>query len=57
LQHAQFINRVTKDCYIVLVPAGEDIRSNVGVALVADKLLSRFFKSDRAVIRALRNGI
>ena len=56
LQHAEYIDRVTKDCYVVLVPAGDEIRSKVGVPLVADRLLSRFFVGDRALIKALRDG-
>jgi len=56
LQHAGYIDRVTKDCYVVLVPAGDEIRSKVGVPLVADRLLSRFFVGDRALIKALRDG-
>lgn len=56
LQHAQYINKVTKDCYVVLVPAGDEIRSKVGVPFVADRILSRFFEHDRATIQALRDG-
>src|SRR5262245_53400484 len=55
LQHALYINDVTKDCYVVLVPAGEEIRSRVGVPFIAETLLSRFFSDDRSSIKALRH--
>ena len=56
LQHGKYIPAVTKDCYVVLRPAGEELQESVGLALVADKLLSRFFKADRPLIKALRAG-
>jgi hypothetical protein len=56
LQHAEYIRKVTKDCYVVLRPAGEELRSKVGVPFVADRLLSRFFNGHRSAIKALRNG-
>jgi hypothetical protein len=55
LQHAEFIGEVTGDCYVVLRPAGQNLQSRIGVPFVADKLLSRFFKSDRAMIKALQS--
>lgn len=54
LQHAEFIDEVTDDCYVVLRPAGRNLQSKIGVPFVADKLLSRFFKSDRTMIKALQ---
>ena len=56
LQHAEYIPAVTKDCYVVLVPAGTDFSSKIGVSLIADKILSRFWKQHRAAIKALRDG-
>ena len=56
LQHGEYIPAVTKDCYVVLRPAGEELQEAVGVALVADRLFSRFFKADRPLIKALRAG-
>lgn len=56
LQHAEFIGEVTDDCYVVLRPAGQNLRSKIGVPFVADKLLSRFFKPDRPIIKSLRRG-
>src|SRR5436189_4052826 len=56
LQHGQYIRAVTKDCYVVLRPAGTDLREKIRVPYVADRLLSRFWKSDRAEIKAFSNG-
>jgi hypothetical protein len=56
LQHAKYINKVTRDCYVVLEPAPDELRSKLKVPFVADKLLSRFFERDRAAIKALRDG-
>jgi hypothetical protein len=56
LQHAEYIRSVTKDCYVVLYPASPEIRSEVGVGLVADRLLSRFFEGDRVLIDELQEG-
>jgi hypothetical protein len=56
LQHAQYIDEVTKDCYVVILPADADLMEKVGVSYVADRMLSRYFKEDRAAIRALRAG-
>ena len=54
LQHALYIRRVTKDCYVVLRPADTDLSEKIRVPYVADRLLSRSWKSDRADIKALR---
>ncbi len=56
LQHAEYIRQVTRDCYVVLHPAAPEIQSKVGVPLVADRLLSRFWEPDRVVIKALGDG-
>ena len=56
LQHAKYINKVTRDCYVVLEPAPDELRSKLKVPFVADRLLSRSFEKDRAVIKALRDG-
>jgi hypothetical protein len=56
LQHAQYIDKVTRDCYVVLRPAGGDLLSKSGVPFVAVKLLSRFWEHDRILIKALRDG-
>jgi len=56
LQHAKYIPEVTNDCYVVLYPASQDISSKIGVPFVADNILSRFFKAQRAPIKALRSG-
>jgi hypothetical protein len=56
LQHAEYIPEVTRDCYIVLTPSSPDISSKIGVSFVADRILSRFWKEDRAAIEALRDG-
>jgi hypothetical protein len=55
LQHAAYIDEVTRDCYVVLRPTSVEIQAK-GKSLVADKLLSNFWKPDRAAIKALRNG-
>lgn len=56
LQHAQYIQRVTRDCYVVLLPAGPRLKSQLEVEFVADRILSRFFEDDRPAIRALQDG-
>ena len=56
LQHGQYISKVTRDCYIVLRPAGTDLSEKIRVPYVADRILSRFWKSDRAQIKAFANG-
>ena len=56
LQHALFIDEVTRDCYVVLRPAQGDVLTKVGVPFVADKLLSRFYESHRPIIRNLHHG-
>lgn len=53
LQHAEFVDRVTRDCYVVLEPASEDLRSKVGIEWTALKLLSPILSHDDD-IRALR---
>lgn len=56
LQHAEFTRNVTRDCYVVLEPANQNLQTNIGVPLLAVELLSKFWKPDRAIIRAMRNG-
>ena len=56
LQHAKYINKVTRDCYVVLEPAPDELRSKVRVPFVADRLLSHYIETDRAAIKALRDG-
>ena len=56
IQHGQYISMVTRDCFVILRPAEEEIRTKLGVPFVADRLLSRFFDGDRSAIKALRNG-
>lgn len=55
LQHAEFADRVTRDCHVVLEPASEDLRAKVGVEWTASKLLSPVLGQDDE-IRALRQG-
>jgi hypothetical protein len=55
LQHAEFIDRVTRDCHVVLEPASKDLRSKVGIEWTALKLLSPLLGHDDE-IRALRKG-
>jgi hypothetical protein len=56
LQHAEFIDKVTRDCYVVLRPAGKELQFKIGVPFAAERLLSLLWKPDRAVIKALRDG-
>jgi hypothetical protein len=56
LQHALYVDEVTRDCYVVLHPAGPDLREKVGVPYIANRIFSPFFKGDRATIKALREG-
>ena len=56
LQHAEYISKLTRDCYVVLEPAGDELRSKVGVPFVAYELLFRSLERDRAAIKALRDG-
>ena len=56
LQHAQYISKVTKDCYVVMQPAAEDIERKVGVPFVAIRLLSRSFSGDKSIIDSFHNG-
>jgi hypothetical protein len=56
LQHAQFIDDVTRDCYVILVPAKGEVLANVGAPYVAYRLLSRFYESHRPLIRSLQHG-
>lgn len=56
LQHAQYIQRVTRDCYVVLRPAGRGLKSQLEVEFVADRILSRFFEDHRPAIKALSDG-
>jgi hypothetical protein len=56
LQHAEYIRRVTRDCYVVLRPASTGLQSRLGVEFVADKILSRFFEEHRPAIKALTDG-
>lgn len=57
LQHAFYVDKVTRDCYVVLQPAGDELQSKVGVQFVADKLLFPSSKQDRPSIKAMREGI
>lgn len=54
-QHAEYIPAVTKDCYVVLLPAEDELSAKIGVSLVAERLLSRYWAPDRSIIDALRN--
>jgi hypothetical protein len=56
LQHGQYIPDVTNDCYVVLYPAGTDLREKIQVPFVADRILSRYTRSGRAEIKALLDG-
>lgn len=56
LQHAKYLPEVTNDCYVILHPASHDISTRIGVPYVADKILSRYFKGQKASIKALRSG-
>jgi hypothetical protein len=56
LEHASYIDKVTRDCYVILHPASPDIQSKIGVPFVAKKLLSNFIESHRAEIKALRKS-
>lgn len=56
LQHAQFIDDVTRDCFVVLRPAKGNLLTKVGVPFVADKLLSRFYESHRPIIKNLQHA-
>lgn len=53
LEHASYIAKATRDCYVILHPASPDIQSNIGVPFVGKKLLSTFIKSHRAQIKEL----
>lgn len=53
LQHARYIDEVTKDCYVILRPANADFRSDVGVVYIARDLLSKAFKHHRVKIKDL----
>ena len=57
LQHANYIPEVTNDCYVILKPAEYALSSKLGVPYTATKILSPFWKEQRASIKALRNGI
>lgn len=53
LQHAEYIDKVTRDLYIVLEPASEEMQAKIGVPFVADRLLSPYFQGDTAIIKTL----
>lgn len=52
LQHALYVSEVTRDCYVVLRPAGKDLSEKLGVLYSADRILSRYWESNRAEIDA-----
>ena len=56
LQHAEYISRVTKDCYVALLPASSDLSAKLGVPFVADKIIARYWDHEAAEIEALRDG-
>lgn len=56
LQHGYFVDAVVRDCYVVLLPASDDVRDKVGVAFVVDRLFSRRLEGDKRIISALRAG-
>ena len=56
VQHAYFVDAVVRDCYVVLVPASDEVRDKVGVTFVVDRLFSRRFEGDMRIISALRAG-
>ncbi len=53
LEHGAYMDKVTRDCYVILDPANADIRSKIGVQFVSRKLLSNIIESHRAEIEAL----
>lgn len=53
LQHAEYVDRVTRDCYVVLLPADTELKETLDVPFVADRLFSRVFEHDREAIRGL----
>jgi hypothetical protein len=56
LEHASFIDKVTRDCYVILRTASPDFQSKLHVPFIAKKLLSNFVVSHRAEIQELRKG-
>lgn len=56
LQHATYVDEFTRDCYVLLDDANNDLRTKTGVTLVASEILSNFNKSHRPRIKALREG-
>ncbi|KQZ34147.1 hypothetical protein ASD58_29105 [Duganella sp. Root1480D1] len=56
LEHGSYVDKVTRDCYVILHPASPDFQSKLGVPFIAEKLLSNFFESDRAAIKDLLKG-
>ncbi|MEH6417074.1 hypothetical protein V7787_24580 [Pseudomonas sp. CGJS7] len=54
LQHAEFVDRIKRDCYVVLRPAGPNLGSLLHVPFEADRLVSRLMDGGPTEIRALR---
>jgi hypothetical protein len=55
MQHSSFRKDATDDCYVVLVPAGQEMKSKLGIPFVLKDLLS--VKFDKAKIKAqLKDG-
>lgn len=55
LQHAEYLRKLTKDCYVVLRPAGTELQAKTGVPLVADRFLFGERDLDKASIEAFRD--
>lgn len=56
LQHATYVDQFTRDCYVLLDDANDNLRTKTGIALVGTKILSNFNKSHRPKIEVLREG-
>jgi len=56
LEHASYIDKATRDCYVILRPASPDIRSKLGVPFIAKGLLFNSNESHRLAIMNLRKG-
>lgn len=54
LQHGQYIDKVTRDCYVVLLPMSPQRRALLHVPFEADELISRVMTDGPARIKRLR---
>ena len=55
-QHGQYVDRLVKDCYVILTKADSQFRERVGVPYIAQDVVFPKSQYDRARVRTIQDG-